>query len=199
MKRALIFLAILAVVVGLWQWTHPSPIRHPAGILAPDEPKQEALASAHPLDRDGHRIIPLAGFRLKARVLSVSRYRFDRESKLAPIDLALGWGPMSDQAIVDQIKISQSFRWYHWRTDREPPIPERDITEHSANMHMIPATREIARRLKAARTGQIVELSGYLVEITAADGWQWKSSLSRSDTGNRSCEVVWVENLRLSP
>lgn len=196
MKRALIF---LAVVVGLWQWTHPAPIRHPAGILAPDAPKQEALASAQPFDRNGHRIIPLASFRLKARVLSVSRYRFDRESKLAPIDLALGWGPMSDQAIIDQIKISQSFRWYHWRTDREPPIPEQDITAHSANMHVIPSRKEIENRLKAVRAGHVVELSGYLVEITAADGWQWKSSLSRTDTGNRSCEVVWVETLDAWP
>ena len=31
-----------------------------------------------------------------ARVLGTERYRFDRASELSLVDLALGWGPMSD-------------------------------------------------------------------------------------------------------
>jgi hypothetical protein len=45
------------------------------------------------------------------------------------------------------------------------------------------------------RTGSVVRLEGYLVEARADDGWRWRSSLTREDTGNGACELVWVERL----
>ena len=38
-------------------------------------------------------------------------------------------------------------------------------------------------------------LRGYLVRVEAADGWQWRSSLSRADTGAGACELVLLEAL----
>ena len=64
-------------------------------------------------------------------------------------------------------------------------------------MHMIPSSNQIARALKRVRRGQVVQLSGYLVKIEAPDGWQWRSSLSRKDTGNGSCEVIYVKDFRI--
>jgi hypothetical protein len=64
-------------------------------------------------------------------------------------------------------------------------------------MHMIPATPLIERRLTALRPNDVVRLRGYLVEAEAPDGWRWRSSLSREDTGAGACEVVWVEALEL--
>jgi hypothetical protein len=66
---------------------------------------------------------------------------------------------------------------------------------HLAQMHMIPSTDEIASRLGRVRPGQLVTVSGYLVDVRGANGFTWKTSLSRSDTGDGSCEVVWVESL----
>jgi hypothetical protein len=39
----------------------------------------------------------------------------------------------------------------------------------------------------------MVSLSGYLVEINGANNWRWRSSLSRTDTGQGACEVFYVE------
>jgi hypothetical protein len=39
------------------------------------------------------KILPLAKFSIKARVLSRKRYYFGRAAKLVSVDLALGWGP----------------------------------------------------------------------------------------------------------
>jgi hypothetical protein len=36
---------------------------------------------------------------------------------------------------------------------------------------------------------------GYLVEVRGRDGFRWRSSLTREDTGNGACELVWVEKL----
>ena len=62
-------------------------------------------------------------------------------------------------------------------------------------MPMIPANGEIARQLKSIRAGNMVHLKGFLVEVTGKDGFRWKSSLSRADTGGGACELIWVESL----
>jgi hypothetical protein len=142
-----------------------------------------------------YQITALAHFEIRARVLSTERYRFDRASDLSPVDFAMGWGPMSDSRILEAIDIQQRDRWYFWHAG-QMPISATDVITHSANMHMIPSTEAVARRLLAVKTGQIVDLRGQLIRADAKDGWHWVSSLSRSDTGDGSCEVIWVESIR---
>lgn len=119
-----------------------------------------------------------------------------RESDLSPVDLALGWGKMSDERVLDSIDISQSGRWYRWRTDKLP-IPMREIETHSANMHLIPANKSIKSTINRTRIGDIVEFSGNLIRVDAKDGWRWLSSLSRTDNGGHSCELIWVEKFEI--
>ena len=59
-------------------------------------------------------------------------------------------------------------------------------------MHMIPASESVARALAAVRKDDRVRIDGWLVEAKATDGWHWRSSLSREDTGAGACEVVYV-------
>jgi len=101
---------------------------------------------------------------------------------------------MSNETILRFIKISQSDRWYFWRV-RKFVIPRREIETHSSNMHIIPATERIMRMIKRTRIGEAVEFSDYLVRADADDGWHWISSLSRTDRGNHSRELVWAEIL----
>ena len=167
----------------------------PPGMLAPDEPVQDALAAPGlSFDHHGVTLTPLARFRVTARVLGAERYRFDREARLAPVDLALGWGPMSDSAILRDIDIMQTGRVFLWSA-HELPIAEELIVSHAANMHMIPATRAVEHRLEQLRAGDLVTFSGALVSATTADGWTWTTSMSRLDTGAGACELVWAESL----
>jgi hypothetical protein len=101
---------------------------------------------------------------------------------------------MSDQAVIDQISISQSNRWYRWRISGNYPIPRKEIQTQSANMHMIPANSLVERVLKKANKGQIVSISGYLIRVDKSN-WRWKSSLTRNDTGGDACELIYVESL----
>lgn len=160
-----------------------------------------ATAVSASMDREweayGHRIVPLEKFDFAARVLGTEHYSFDREAKLAPVDLALGWGPMARSEVLEKISISQSGRFYFWRVE-EFPIPQRDIETHSANMHMVPASAAVERTLKSIKPGQSVSFSGYLIEARAPDGWHWRSSLSREDTGAGACELVWVERISVN-
>jgi hypothetical protein len=193
MPRALLLLLAALLV---WQLLlRPGTVELGPGVLAAEDPVQQDPASKDTFDLDGYRITPLAEFKIRAKVLSREDYSMGRESDLSPVDLALGWGRMSDEQVLQQIEISQSGRWYRWRTDSFP-IPRREIETHSANMHMIPADEFIEDMLDDTREGQIVEFSGLLVRADADDGWHWSSSLTRDDTGAHACEVFYVERAR---
>jgi hypothetical protein len=170
-------------------------VKPPAGVLAAEVPRQVGTRQ-DPFDFNGFRVTPLHDFSIQARVLGVEAYRFDREASLSPVDLALGWGPMSDSEVLQHIDISQSGRFYFWR-GKTLPVPQRDIERSSANMHMIPADKAIERRLKSVREGQVVRIEGWLVEARSPDGFFWRSSLTRDDTGAGACELIFVKNLQV--
>ena len=189
-------LALVALVgFGLYQHLQQGPVDPGEGVLVATAPVQGNTESPG-FKFKGYDLQPLQDFTIDARVLASERYSSGRESDLSPVDLALGWGPMSDSAVLDKIRISQSGRFYFWRVE-EFPIPRQDIERSSANMHMIPADEGIARRLQALKPGQVVRIEGWLVEARAADGWRWRSSLTREDTGGGSCELVFVRDLQV--
>ena len=192
--RGTLVLAVLLGGSGLWWWSG-RPLHQPPGVLAPEDPVQGPPESATSWTFKDHTFTPLARFEIRARVLGTERYRFDAPAKLSPVDFALGWGPMSDSRVLEAFHIQQRDRWYFWSASRMPVSAETVVT-HSANMHLIPATAAVGRRLLAVREGQVVALRGQLVRVDGRDGWHWVSSLSRADTGDGSCEVIWVESAR---
>jgi hypothetical protein len=166
------------------------------GVVAPDEPIQTSSDRAD-WKLHGANVEALAEFSLRARVLSAHSYRSGKEAEYSPRDLALGWGRMSDSAVLDQLDITQGNRWYFYRWGPPgPPIPVNEIVRSSANMHIIPANDAVATLLDNVRAGQIVILRGALVEIKDQRGnWHWRSSLTRNDSGNGACELFWVDYL----
>jgi hypothetical protein len=86
---------------------------------------------------------------------------------LVPVDLAVGWGPMSDQAVLDQLEISQSARFFWYQYPHQAPIPREEIVSHATNLHLIPSNKALAGQCKSLRTGELIHLSGLLVEATA--------------------------------
>ena len=196
LRRLLIVLCALALI-ALWQRVH-RPIHYGPGVLVPAVPLQESLSYKVELPRKADMTIkPLAKFSLSARVLSRADYSWDAGAALVPVDLALGWGRMSDSSVLDKVEISQSGRFYFWRV-REFPIPEQEIIESSANMHLIPADSAIQHEIERTRVGDIVSFDGYLVEADGPNGYRWVSSLTRSDTGAGACELVWVEHFDIA-
>lgn len=194
MQRWLLVLLTLLVGWGALHAWRQRPIVQPPGILAPDVPQQIDLDHGAQLQRGDTTLTTRAHFELTARVLSRENYRFDAGASLAPEDLALGWGRMSDSAVLAKITITQSNRFYYWHVN-EFPIPRREIETSSANMHMIPADDAVRRSLERVRPGQLVHLEGFLVDATRPNGWRWRTSMTREDTGDGACELVYVESI----
>ena len=190
-------LLVLLFIAGLaWHLLQPGgAVVLGPGVMVEDEPSQHNLADAKPFMLDDYRVTPLADFSLRAKLLSRESYFLGEESDLSPVDFALGWGPMSDEAILQNIEISQSGRWYRYRFD-SLPISPREVGRYSANMHIIPADDAVADLIDEVRVGQIVDISGYLVRVDRADGWRWISSLTREDAGAGACELFYVEQVQ---
>lgn len=177
----------------LLRWYGQRAIVHGPGMIAPHQPRQVSLNQRLSFRHQDYVITPLAMFELEARVLGIKKYRFDREAELAPYDVALGWGPMSDERVLNALTIAQSDRFYAWWSDRIP-LPAPVIAVSSANMHLIPANRDIAKQLRRVRIGHVVFIKGFLVRADAGN-WHWVSSLTRQDTGAGACELIWVQDL----
>ncbi len=193
MQRLLIFVGALVL---LWWWAQGGAARHPPGVLVREAPTQHDLDNndAPRFQHGRYSIKALASFDLNARVLSRADYDNDEIADLVPTDLALGWGPMSDSAVLDELTITQSYRWWSWTTS-DLPVPQAEINRSAANMHLIPANDAARAALDAVREGDLVRIHGYLVEARRDDGYRLTSSLSRTDTGGGACEVIWVESL----
>lgn len=160
-------------------------------------PVQDDDARRPAFEYRGYTIAPFARFTVRARLLSSEGYRHGREAELSPVDFALGWDGMSDDAVLDRLQISQGNRFFYYRYEGEPPLPVAEITRSASNMHLIPADRDVQSRLEEVRRGATVTLRGWLVDASAPDGWRWRSSRTREDSGAGACELFWVEEVDL--
>lgn len=194
MRRLAGFLFLLSSI-GAVQWYGQRPIAQPAGLLIADQPQQSEPANRATIRVGDYELTPLADYVIEARVLSRHDYSFDAGSALAPTDLAVGWGRMSDSTVIAQLELSQSARYFSWRWKNAPPIPTEEIVRSASNMHMIPADATAARELARVRIGELVVMRGQLVAARRSDGWQWTSSLRRDDSGNGACELMRVESI----
>lgn len=193
----LAFLGASWLLYGLW--TDRAILRAP-GQLAPDAPQQESVApESHQLD--GYDLNFRARFDIRARVLAHKNYRTAPDGDLVPYDLALGWGAMSDSAVLDHIAIHQGTRTYGWYVDDFNALPNADrasIETSSANMHIIPANESVREKLSQVRTGDIVHITGFLTDFKG-HGVERITSTTRDDVGAGSCEIIYAESFSVEP
>ena len=73
------------------------------------------------------------------------------------------------------------------------------VSQHSANNHLIAADDTVKKQIKSINAGDYVNIKGYLVNLSAAkpDGtnFWWNSSKERTDTGDGSCELIYVTSV----
>jgi len=62
-------------------------------------------------------------------------------------------------------------------------------------VHAIPADDKVESQLRKLRPGQVVTLTGYLVDVRGPGGFAWNTSLRRDDAGDGACEIMWIEQV----
>jgi hypothetical protein len=194
----LVVVLLLASLAGAWNWW--SSERHervPPGILVPDAPVQQMLDPPSTFAAKEHEFEARARYDITARVLRKEIYRIDGGANLAPVDLGLGWGAMSDTTVVDALG---SRRWAVSVLEAEGlasfPLTAAQTVAQAAQVHAIPADAAIERRLRSLRPGRSCgfrAISSTSAGRTASAGGR----LSRNDTGDGACEIMWIESLAI--
>ncbi len=195
MKKFIKILSPIIIIIGLYFIFRSKEISHPPGILAPGNPIQKNLKDMNSWVKDNYQFMPIKYFEATARILSIKFYSSDDMSKFCPVDLALGWNRMSDQAIIDKIDVKQQHRWYVWRS-KFLPMPIKEIELSSSNVHIIPANNSVEEIIDELIKGNIIKVKGKLVNVNKiGEKFTWKTSTKRNDTGNGACEILWAEEL----
>lgn len=198
--------ALLVLACGIWLYTFLGAPIYRHSELKPDygsDPLQESLAAYEPIQMNfgQHEIIlyPLADYSISAYLVSKRRYRGGFMNELSPWDYALLWGNV--QHMLKDLKFDQIVRFCLYSYKSGATVDPSYVAEHMANTHLIPANANIRKAMARAKKGDSVRLEGYLVRVHATrDGKTeatWQSSLTRNDTGNGACEVMYVSSLQI--
>jgi hypothetical protein len=197
--RLIFGLMLAASLYGAWHAWENRAFTAPQGVLAQQAPIQQNLDTPQHFDARGLTFEKRAKYDLTVRLLRKERYRLDGGASIAPYDLAVGWGPMSDTRVLDQLDITQMGRFFYWRMRDSTtfPLAVRDLIVSAAQIHAIPANDDVEAQLARIRRGQVITLHGYLVDVRGPRGFTWSTSLSRDDTGDGACEIMWIESIEV--
>lgn len=146
-------------------------------------------------------ITPTARYVLRGAVVSRETYSSGWNAALSPCDVAMAWGELAADEGWRKLEWSQGYRWYRWRWRGQAPFSKEVIIRNSSNTHIVPATPNVGRAACSLSEGDRAELSGELIRIDGRKGDQWVrwvSSLSRDDTGDGSCELLYLRRLRVN-
>jgi len=170
-----------------------------SGVIIYKQPVQKLIDNnLYTFEDSSVPLVPVAVFDISGVVLSKKRYMPWSDKSFAPWDIALGWGSMSDPSKLSHVDFWSAGRELHFNFAHNSPVQKPEILAGSANIHIIPANDEMHALLSGIQSGDIVRLTGFLVN--AVDGLDvWQTSTLRNDTGKGSGEILYVENVDLNP
>lgn len=196
--------ALLALLLALCACAPAPTFEDPSPIDISQDPEQKAIDDPEPfvLSRAGYRIVltPLASYVLRGVVLGEHDYHFDVSSDLAPCDVAVAWGKLVQGDLYKHLSWSQDGRWYNWRYGADFAADDAFVSRWSSNNHVIPASEFLEKAVKSIRSGDVVEMGGKLVRVEGRKGdstFHWTSSTSRTDREGGSCELIYLERLKV--
>ncbi|MBE5821998.1 MAG: hypothetical protein E7311_05385 [Clostridiales bacterium] len=166
-------------------------------------PRQEKISKKEQTVNVGGikvNITKLAKYDITGIVLDTEKYN----DVVGPIDVGLAWGKLAENNNYKKFtSCVVKNRTLTWMSNNSAWIREmggeNEITKNCSNNHLIPANDNIRKEILKINKDEYVRLTGYLVRAEWNVGntkhvWG-PSSLSRTDTGNNSCEIMYVETI----
>src|SRR5688572_8225552 len=189
---------VAAAISAVWWFSSGRSIAHAPGVLVPVEPRQTVLAGYSLPNVAGWKLRAVAEYERRGRVLGTKRYHSGASADLVPVDVAIGWGPMSDTHTLESLTLSMGNRFFFYEWENQPPLSDEVILRHVSNNHIIAANDQVRSVIRDLREGHLVYFRGYLVDATKAGEGHWITSRRRDDRGNGACEIFYVETARIS-
>lgn len=141
----------------------------------------------------GQSITTLQPYTGEFRILGTKQYKKDAQAKFSPVDYAVSWGILAHPQYAQQIYVRQYDRFLNWKLAILPVSPEQAM-QMVSNIHIVPASPQIAQQIKSVKRGDLVKLNGDLVEIRDKK-LVWRSSLKTDDVGEGACELFRVRSI----
>lgn len=195
LRKSVLVVIILLAIMGVTYQFAKTDYTGPEFI---EEPIQENLDRPEIITIEGEKgsvdLELLATYQIDAIVKSTKNYTTDFTSQISPRDFALAWGDINIPSIDRHIDYSQRNRWYYFTVGSEAGVDVRYVDQHSANTHIIPANEYVKLLVEKVKVDDYITLEGYLVDANFEGGY-WNTSLTRNDTGDGSCEIMYVTNI----
>ncbi len=170
--------------------------------IARDPLQEDSIQEALPVLKFGkYKLImsSKAKYTIDGKLVSKKRYSHGVMNRLAPYDFALAWGDLPQY--LDQIKFKQTSRFCLFFLKKDATVAVKYVEEHMSNNHLIPASKNIKKAMRKARKRDSIRIEGHLVNVQVSSNGRvissWNSSVSREDTGNGACELIYVTRLRI--
>jgi len=198
----LILLSML-FFVGTWYLKDRLPPRSELRRQLYQEPIQSATRSK-PFDfayRDEtYRVNPVADYEIWGLVVTHNDITgflditHDKDS-VDIKDLCVIWGENITNEDYRDVKYSSGDFTCYWSYNR----PMNFLKNKIANNHLLSNDETIRKKIRETRIGDQVHMKGMLVSYSPASNPHWvrNTSLTREDTGNHACEVVFVEEFEV--
>lgn len=214
-----VFIVVILVVLGIAGIASPGiPAPGQSGQTSPETPPgcseadlggfyQGSISAPVPITKQVDDVTftlqPLYRYQIIGKIVGKDEYSATPLDRLGPMDLTIANGDIIRPEIISHFtiqKYTRHFRYqYFFPAGTTPPLPSY-IVEHMSNNHLIFAGDTAYSVAKTAGVGDMVEISGYLVTVSGKgqDGrtFTWGTSTTRSDQGEGSCELVYVETIR---
>ena len=198
---------LLAIFIGVYFFLNRASHRAIAGIRPPIQTETTGHKNVS-IDDNNVLITYKYEYEIEGVVVHTNRHHgFGMEDQLSPIDVALAWGDVAEYNDRIDFNWSQRGRFLYWNvkkaSDLELVGDVASVTRQVSNNHLIPANPDIRSQIKRILPGDHIKLVGYLVDVDSfgKDGanFCWYSSTVRNDTGDGSCELIFVTDVYQLP
>jgi len=200
-RFALLIFAVVLIALWYRHGRQATQAPRPAdGVLVGAAPRWGAAsignrASYMPL---GHNeALPTGAIDITGRVLARKIYPSEGFGDQLTLDLVLGWGPMSDNRVLDQLSIRQEGR--SMQIDPRPGFaPKLDEAYASAlNLSVYSDYYENRPILEAIRVGDVIRMVGWTLRLRNPQGRTWEGDAG-DDHHPRRGGVVSVLKLQVN-
>lgn len=215
-KKIAKILTVISVFILVFSYFQKSKLPNSNEIVDPlyQEPIQKEINLA-PFDVSKgtltYNIIPLYGYAITGLVVADydSENWFDyihKYDRLNTKDLCIIWNNNLKNDAFKKINYSHGeFTCYYRYSGADSALVQKYFSpDELSNNHLLPANDEIYKKIKESSVGDQVKIEGYLANYSYIpeekgdnNRWTRNTSVTRTDTGNGACEIIYVTNFEI--
>jgi len=205
LARSLILLGAFATYYGYRHQGALTELALLSGTLAEDPEQVEVVEDSFTLNYRGQDYVlePLADYQFGGLVVTrndISAFDdiYHDANSVDVIDICVVWGSNLNSELLGKFSFWSEPWTCNYQTDSSAAM-EEFAAHQLSNNHLLPASESIGKTLSQIRRGDQVKIRGKLVSYyqSGQEAYPRTSSLSRFDSGNGACEVIYVESAEI--